>query len=82
MTNQAFEVIEISLKSSHLPSNSKQADKRTLVIYQVCTNLSFLSGKRTSSRAYPLDPSVKAAIASILVEDVLTVCNCISIHVS
>ena len=56
MTNQAFEVIENSSKSSHLLSNPKQADSRTLVIYRVWTNLSFLSGKRTSIRAYPLDP--------------------------
>ena len=56
MTNQAFEVIEKSLKSSHLLSNPKQADSRTLVIYRVWTNLLFLPGKRTSIRAYPLDP--------------------------
>ena len=29
---------------------------RTLVFYRVCTDLSFLSGKRTSIRAHPLDP--------------------------
>ena len=29
---------------------------RTLVFYRVWTDLSFLSGKRTSIRAYPLDP--------------------------
>ena len=31
---------------------------RTLVFYRVWTNLSFLSAKRTSIRAYPLDPRV------------------------
>ena len=31
---------------------------RTLVFYRVWTDLSFLSGKRTSIRAYPLDPRV------------------------
>ena len=56
MTNQAFEVIEKSLKGSHLPSNPTQADYQTLVMYRVWTNLSFLSGKRTSIRAYPLNP--------------------------
>ena len=58
MTNQALEVIEKSKKSSHLLSNPKQVDSRTLVIYRVWTNLSFLSGNRASIRAYPLDPRV------------------------
>ena len=41
-----------------LTFTSSVTRSRTLVFYRVWTDLSFLSGKRTSNRAYPLDPRV------------------------